>query len=292
MPARLLDGRALAQDLREEVTVRAARVRGWGAAPRLAVEIVGEDPASHAYARTIQRIGAKVGIDVQVDALPADITANNLRRRLWELDRDQSVHGVILQQPLPPHLDGQREYIAHAIPADKDVDGANPLNLGRLTFRENPWFVAATPEAVMLLLARSARWPLRGVRCCVVGRSTTVGLPLALLLLAQDATITIAHRQTRELGKRTSEAEVLIAAAGVPGLIRADMVAPGATVIDVGTTFADGKLVGDVVFDEVAEVAGEITSVPGGVGPVTNLVLLRNVVKTAEARTQPREVTD
>jgi methylenetetrahydrofolate dehydrogenase (NADP+)/methenyltetrahydrofolate cyclohydrolase len=280
MPARLLDGRALAEDLREEVAMRAARLRARGIAPRLTVAIVGSDAASVAYVRSIERAGTKTGVDVTLDALPAGAGEEMLRARLQALGDDPNVHGIILQQPLPPHLGIRR--IAEAMPPHKDVDGANPVNLGRLAFASGTEFVPATPSAVMLLLERSAHWPLRGVRCCVVGRSNVVGLPVALLLLGRDATVTIAHRETRDLARRTAEAEVLVVATGVPGLIRGEMVQPGATVIDVGTTFVDGALVGDVAFDEVAAVAGEITPVPGGVGPVTNIALLRNVVLAAE----------
>jgi methylenetetrahydrofolate dehydrogenase (NADP+)/methenyltetrahydrofolate cyclohydrolase len=280
MPARLLDGRALAADLREEALVRIERLRARGIAPRLTVVLIGSDGASHSYARSIARAGAKMNVDVELDALPADAGEDALCARLQGLGDDPNVHGIILQQPLPAHLGIRR--IAEAMPLQKDVDGANPVNLARIAFALDATFVPATPMAVMLLLERSRRWPLRGVRCCVVGRSSVVGLPVALLLLGRDATVTIAHRGTRDLGRRTAEAEVLIAAAGVAGLIRADMVAPGATVIDVGTNFVAGASVGDVAFAEVAEVAGEITPVPGGVGPVTNVALLRNVVLAAE----------
>ena len=280
MPARLLDGRALAADLREEVAVRAERLRARGIVPRLTVAIVGGDAASVAYVRSLERAGARTRVEVMVDALPAEADEDELRARLRALGDDPHVHGIILQQPLPPHLGIRR--VAEAMPPQKDVDGANPINLGHLAFATGSEFVPATPSAVVLLLERSRHWPLRGVRCCVVGRSNVVGLPVALLLLARDATVTIAHRETRELGRRTAEADVLVVAAGKPGLIRGDMVAPGATVIDVGTTFVDGAVVGDVAFDEVAAVAGEITPVPGGVGPVTNVALLRNVVIAAE----------
>jgi len=280
MPARLLDGRALAADLREEALVRIERLRARGIAPRLTVVLIGSDGASHSYARSIARAGAKMNVDVELDALPADAGEDALCARLQGLGDDPNVHGIILQQPLPAHLGIRR--IAEAMPLQKDVDGANPVNLARIAFALDATFVPATPMAVMLLLERSRRWPLRGVRCCVVGRSSVVGLPVALLLLGRDATVTIAHRGTRDLGRRTAEAEILIAAAGVAGLIRADMVASGATVIDVGTNFVAGASVGDVAFAEVAEVAGEITPVPGGVGPVTNVALLRNVVLAAE----------
>jgi methylenetetrahydrofolate dehydrogenase (NADP+)/methenyltetrahydrofolate cyclohydrolase len=280
MAARILDGRALATELRDEIAARAARLRARGIAPCLVVAIVGEDAASIAYVRSIEKAGTNVGVGVRVDTLPADAGEDDLRTRLRALGDDPLVHGIILQQPLPRHLGIRR--VAEAMPPHKDVDGANPVNLGRLAFASGTEFVPATPMACMLLLERSERWPLRGARACVVGRSNVVGLPVALLLMARDATVTITHRETRNLARHTRDAEVLVVATGIPGLIRADMVTPGATVIDVGTTFTDGKLVGDVAYEEVAGVAGEITPVPGGVGPVTNVALLRNVVLAAE----------
>ena len=280
MPADILDGRALAAELRVEIAARAERLRARGIVPRLIVAIVGEDPASHAYVRSLEKVGVKVGVDVRVDVLPASASEDDLRARLHALGEDPLVHGVILQQPLPQHLGIRR--IAEAMPPHKDVDGANPVNLGRLAFASGTEFVPATPMACLLLLERSRHWPLRGVRACVVGRSNVVGLPVSLLLMARDATVVVTHKETIGLARHTREAEVLVTATGVPGLITADMVAPGATVIDVGTTFVEGKLVGDVDFDAVANVAGEITPVPGGVGPVTNVALMRNVVLAAE----------
>jgi methylenetetrahydrofolate dehydrogenase (NADP+)/methenyltetrahydrofolate cyclohydrolase len=280
MAARILDGRALAAELRDEVATRAGRLRARGIVPRLVVAIVGEDPASRAYVRSLEKVGAKAGVEVAVDALPAQADEAALRARLEALGADPLVHGVILQQPLPPHLGIRR--IAEAMPPAKDVDGANPVNLGRLAFASGTEFVPATPMACVLLLERSSRWPLRGMRACVVGRSNVVGLPVALLLMARDATVTVTHKETRDLAHHIRDAEIVVSATGVPGLIRAEMIAPGATVIDVGTTFVDGALVGDVAYDEVAAVAGEITPVPGGVGPVTNVALMRNVVLAAE----------
>jgi methylenetetrahydrofolate dehydrogenase (NADP+) / methenyltetrahydrofolate cyclohydrolase len=280
MAAEILDGRALAADLRQEISARAQRLRRTGIAPCLTVAIVGEDAASIGYVRSIERAGASTGVDVRIAALPAHAAEDDLRALLRSLGDDRAVHGIILQQPLPAHLAIRR--IAEAMPPHKDVDGANPINLGRLAFASGTEFVPATPMACLLLLERSRRWPLRGVRACVVGRSNVVGLPVALLLTARDATVTIVHRGTRDLAHHTRDAEVLVAATGVPGLIRAEHVAPGATVIDVGTTFVGGKLIGDVAYDEVAAVAGEITPVPGGVGPVTNVALMANVVTAAE----------
>jgi methylenetetrahydrofolate dehydrogenase (NADP+)/methenyltetrahydrofolate cyclohydrolase len=280
MPASILDGRALAAELRLDIARRSDALRARGIAPRLVVAIVGEDAASVAYVHSLVAVGAKVGIDVTVDALDAQAGTGALRARLGELGRDDSVHGIILQQPLPRHLDIRE--VADAMPADKDVDGANPINQGRLAFGSGTEFVPATPAAVMLLLERSSRWPLAGVRACMVGRSNVVGLPVSLLMMRENATLTVTHEKTVDLAHHTRDAEVLVVATGVPGLIRADMVFPGATVIDVGTTFVNGKLLGDVAYEEVAAVAREITPVPGGVGPVTNVALMRNVVLAAE----------
>lgn len=283
MTARILDGRALAADLRAEIAARAQRLRARGIAPRLEVVIVGEDAASAAYVRSIEKAGANAGVDVRVAALHAEADENAVRGVLQLLGRDPLVHGVILQQPLPAHLGIRR--IAEAMPPHKDVDGANPVNLGRLAFASGTELVPATPMAVMLLLERSERSPLRGVRACVVGRSNVVGLPVALLLMARNATVTVVHKETRDLARHTRDAEVLVVATGVPNLVRGHMVAPGATVIDVGTTYVDGKLVGDVDYAEVSAVAAEITPVPGGVGPVTNVALMRNVALAAERLT-------
>jgi methylenetetrahydrofolate dehydrogenase (NADP+)/methenyltetrahydrofolate cyclohydrolase len=266
--------------LRRDVAQRSAALRARGIAPHLVVAIAGEDAASLAYVHSLVRVGEAAGIDVTVDALDARASEHDVRALLERLGGERSVHGVILQQPLPRHLDIRR--IADAMPAAKDVDGANPVNQGRLAFGSGTEFVPATPAAVMLLLERSSRWPLAGVRACMVGRSNVVGLPVSLLMMRENATLTVTHEKTVDLRHHTSDADVLVVATGVPGLIRADMVRPGATVIDVGTTFVDGKLVGDVAFDEVAAVAREITPVPGGVGPVTNVALMRNVVLAAE----------
>jgi methylenetetrahydrofolate dehydrogenase (NADP+)/methenyltetrahydrofolate cyclohydrolase len=280
MAARILDGRALAAELRQATAERSVRLRARGIVPRLEVVVVGEDAASAAYVRSLQTAGTKAGVDVGVARLAGDSDEARVRTELHALGDDPLIHGVILQQPLPPHL--ELRTIAEAMPPAKDVDGTNPLNLGRLAFRTGTALVAATPLAVMLLLERSERRTLRGARACVVGRSSVVGLPAALLLMARDATVTIVHRGTRDLAAHTREAEIVVAAAGIPGLIRAEMVAPGATVIDVGTNYVDGKLCGDVAYDEVAAVAGEISPVPGGIGPVTNVALMMNVLTSAE----------
>lgn len=267
-------------DLRTELVARSAALHDRGVHPKLVIVFVGENESSLAYVRNLVRTGERVGITVAVERLAEDATPAEIRFRLEALHDDPHTHGVMLQQPLPPHL-SIRE-IADAMPAHKDVDGTHPTNQGHLAFGSGTEYVPATPAAVMLLLERSPHWPLRGRRAVMIGRSIVVGAPVAMLMLAQDATVTILHRESRPLQPYVKMAEVVVVAAGVPGLIRGDDLMPGATVIDVGTTLVDGILKGDVDFESAVEVAGAITPVPGGVGPVTNVALLRNVVKAAE----------
>lgn len=281
MNARTLDGRALAAELREGLSLRTAALRARGLVPRLLVVMVGEDESSLAYVRGMKSLGAKIGVDVTVDVLAADCAARALYDALQRAGEDDAVHGVILQQPLPGHLSIRA--FASAVPEAKDVDGTNPVNAGRLAFATGTRFVPATPGAVMLLLERSAAWPLAGKNVVVVGRSSVVGLPVALLALAQHATVTIVHSKTHDIATRVRAADVVIVAIGRPALVDASWIAPGATVIDVGTTVIDGRLRGDVDFESVRTVAAEVSPVPGGVGPVTNVALMRNVVTAAEA---------
>ncbi len=281
--ARILDGRALAAELRAELTERATLLRARGITPRLLVAMVGEDESSLAYVRGMKSLGAKIGVDIDVDILPQAIDDAGVRAALERYDRDPAIHGVILQQPLPPHL--AIRAIAGAMPARKDVDGANPYNQGRLAFASGARFVPATPAAVMLLLERSSAWPLRGRDVTVIGRSNVVGLPVALLIMAQGATVTVTHKDTRDIVDHVRRAEVVVVAAGAPHLVDATWLRPGAVVIDVGTTVVDGKLLGDVDFASASAVAGEITPVPGGVGPVTNVALMANVLSAAESLT-------
>jgi methylenetetrahydrofolate dehydrogenase (NADP+) / methenyltetrahydrofolate cyclohydrolase len=280
VPASILDGRSLAADLRTELLERTSALRERGIHPRLVLVFVGEEESSLAYARNLTQTGERVGIKVEIDVLARDASATEVRARLDLLRRDGGTHGVMLQQPLPEHL-SIRE-IADAIPLHKDVDGANPTNQGHLAFGSGAEFVPATPAAVMLLLERSPHWPLRGRRATMIGRSIVVGAPVAMLMLAQDASVTVLHKESASLQPYLRLSEVVVVATGVPGLIRGEDLMPGATVIDVGTTFVHGELKGDVDFESAAAVAGAITPVPGGVGPVTNVALLRNVVKAAE----------
>ncbi|MBV8116341.1 MAG: bifunctional 5,10-methylenetetrahydrofolate dehydrogenase/5,10-methenyltetrahydrofolate cyclohydrolase [Candidatus Eremiobacteraeota bacterium] len=280
MPAKILDGKALAADLRTELLARTSALRSAGIHPKLVIVFVGENESSSAYVRNLVKTGERCGVDVSVDRLSADASLDDVRAHLEHLGNDASVAGVMLQQPLPPRLPIRQ--IADAIPPHKDADGSHPMNQGHLAFGSGTEYVPATPAAVMLMLERSPHWPLRGKRAAMVGRSIVVGAPVALLMLAQDATVTVLHRESGPLRPFLREAEVVVAATGVPGLIRGEDLRPGCTVIDVGTTVVDGKLRGDVDFESALEVAAAITPVPGGVGPVTNVALLRNVVKSAE----------
>jgi methylenetetrahydrofolate dehydrogenase (NADP+)/methenyltetrahydrofolate cyclohydrolase len=281
MAASILDGRALANELREGLTLRASALRERGVVPRLVVVMVGEDASSLAYVSGMRKLGTRIGIELEIDTLPATVDDAGVRAALELRARDASVHGIILQQPLPAGLSIRR--IADAMPVSKDVDGTNPINQGRLAFATGAQFVPATPAAVMLLLERSDKWPLRGREVTVVGRSNVVGLPVSLLLMARDATVTVTHRETLDIREHTRRAEILVVATGVPNLVDAEWIRPGATVIDVGTTVVDGVLLGDVDFSSARTVAGEITPVPGGVGPVTNIALMRNVLSAAES---------
>lgn len=280
MSAHILDGKALAADLRTELIARTNALRELGIHPKLVIVFVGENESSVAYVRNLVKTGERVGVTVEVDRLPEHASAADVRERLEGLRDDPDVHGVMLQQPLPLHL-SIRE-IADAIPVHKDVDGTHPVNQGHLAFGSGTEFVPATPAAVMLLLERSPHWPLRGRRAVMIGRSIVVGAPVAMLMLAQDATVTVLHKESVSLQPYVQMAEIVVVATGVPGLIGGKDISPGATVIDVGTTVVSGELKGDVEYESAVEVAGAITPVPGGVGPVTNVALLRNVVKSAE----------
>jgi methylenetetrahydrofolate dehydrogenase (NADP+)/methenyltetrahydrofolate cyclohydrolase len=280
MAARILDGRALASELRDGLARRVAALRERGVAPTLVVVMVGEDDSSLAYVRGMLSLGTKIGIDVVVDVLPLTADDAGVRAALQRYEADAAVHGVILQQPLPRHLHARS--IADAMPERKDVDAMNPVNQGRLAFATGARFIPATPAAVMLLLERSAMWPLAGRDVTVIGRSNVVGLPVSLLLMAQNATVTVTHKETQAIREHVRRAEVVVVAAGAPQLVDASWLREGATIVDVGTTVVDGRLLGDVDFASAVRVAGEITPVPGGVGPVTNVALMRNVVVAAE----------
>ena len=273
----LIDGRAIAADLLATVTTEVTKLRDGGTVPTLAIVVPTDDDATAWYVRSIARTAAKVGIEVrQIDL--HDATGAELADQLDALSADPAVHGIICQTPLPAGV--TLDQLGQHIAVGKDVDGANPESLGRLA-SGLPAYAPATAQAVVEIL-KHERTELNGAHVVVVGRSNVVGKPAALLLLAEHATVTICHSRTRDLADRTREGDVLVAAVGRARMLGADHVKPGATVIDVGTNPTDdGKLVGDVDTEAVVPVAKAITPVPGGVGPVTTALLLRNVATAA-----------
>jgi methylenetetrahydrofolate dehydrogenase (NADP+)/methenyltetrahydrofolate cyclohydrolase len=279
MSAQLIDGNALARSIREDVARRVVRLAARGLVPGLAVVLVGEDPASSVYVRNKVKDCGEVGIASTLDRLPADTTEDALLARIAVLNADPSVHGILVQLPLPAHIDAHR--VIEAISPAKDADGFHVSNVG-LLLTGQPLFRPCTPYGVMKMLEHAGA-RLDGAEAVVIGRSNIVGKPQALMLLAAGATVTICHSRTRDLAAHTRRADVLVAAVGRPNLLTADMVKPGAIVIDVGMNRdAQGKLCGDVDFAGVREVAGAITPVPGGVGPMTRAMLLVNTIEAAE----------
>ncbi|OYD94021.1 bifunctional methylenetetrahydrofolate dehydrogenase/methenyltetrahydrofolate cyclohydrolase [Nostoc sp. 'Peltigera membranacea cyanobiont' 210A] len=276
--AKLLDGKALAAKIQQELAVAITQLQPKiGRPPGLAVLMVGDNPASAAYVRNKEKACAKVGIASFGKHFPAETTLEELEEVIAALNHDKRVDGILVQLPLPNHLDAVT--LLHQIDPDKDADGLHPVNLGRLV-RGERGLRSCTPAGVMRLL-EEYEIPLQGKQAVVVGRSILVGKPMALMLLEADATVTIAHSRSHDLKTITQNADILIAAVGRPGLISADMVKPGAVVVDVGmnrVTDANGKsrLIGDVHFESTADIAGFITPVPGGVGPMTVAILLEN----------------
>ena len=276
---RVLDGKAVAQAVKDEV---AEAVSTLDYVPGLATVLVGDDPASHSYVRGKRRDAEQVGVRSIHHELAASTSQETLISLIASLNDDDDVDGILVQLPLPGDLDG--ETAVEAIDPAKDVDGLHPFNLGKLLLGE-PGLRPCTPSGVLRILDHYGI-ETAGTRTVIVGRSFLVGRPLAMLLSEKgvDATVSLAHSRTPDLAELTREADILVAAAGAPGLIGADHVKPGATVIDVGVNRTDQGLVGDVDFDAVVEVAGAITPVPGGVGPMTRAMLLSNTLRAAEAR--------
>jgi methylenetetrahydrofolate dehydrogenase (NADP+) / methenyltetrahydrofolate cyclohydrolase len=275
LSAQVIDGKAVAARVREQVR---SEVEAMDGKPGLATILVGDDPASAVYVRMKREDSAEVGIESFHHEPGADVSADSLAALIRSLNADDRVHGILLQLPLPAHLD-QDEFISLIDPA-KDVDGLTPTNAGLLMQGREEAMVPATPQGVMELLA-DAQAELEGARAVVLGRSILVGKPVAQLLLAANATVTHCHSRTRDLPAVCREAEVLVAAVGSPRLVTADMVGEGAVVIDVGTNRTDEGLVGDVDFEAVSQRARAITPVPGGVGPMTRAMLLVNTLRAA-----------
>jgi len=277
--AAIIDGKAIAAGIRAELGIRVARLAGHGVVPGLAVIIAGNDPASAIYVRNKARASGEIGIRSEVHALDAAISQETLAAFVRRLNADPAVHGILVQLPLPRHIDTRA--VIETIAPEKDVDGFHYFNVGSLV-RGEPAFYPCTPWGVMKMLEHEGV-PVEGAHAVVVGRSTIVGKPMALLLLNGGATVTICHSKTRDLPSMTRQADILVAAVGRAHLIRGDMVKPGAVVIDVGINRQpDGKLSGDVDFEAARAVASRITPVPGGVGPMTIAMLLANTVTSAE----------
>jgi methylenetetrahydrofolate dehydrogenase (NADP+)/methenyltetrahydrofolate cyclohydrolase len=280
MSARLIDGKAIASRFREEARLRTARLRNEGVVPGLAVVIVGHDPASKVYVRNKALACEQVGMHSEVHSLSAETTQAQLIAFVRRLNEDEAIHGILVQLPLPKHVDSRA--VIEAIVPEKDVDGFHFHNIGSLVVGADAGFYPCTPWGVMQMLAHEGI-AVEGKHAVVVGRSTIVGKPMALLLLNAGATVTMCHSKTRDLGAMTRQADILVAAVGKPRMIGAAMVKPGAVVIDVGINrLSDGKLAGDVYFEGVREVASLVTPVPGGVGPMTIAMLLANTVRSAE----------
>jgi methylenetetrahydrofolate dehydrogenase (NADP+) / methenyltetrahydrofolate cyclohydrolase len=276
--ARLIDGKAIAATLRAEVSVKVAAA---GFTPCLAVILVGEDPASQVYVRTKDRAAREAGIEARTIRLPSDTSQAYLLGMIEALNEDPEVDGILVQLPLPRGIDPLA--VIEAIDPAKDVDGFHPTNVGHLA-DGRPVLVPCTPLGVMKLL-RAAGIEITGARAVILGRSAIVGRPMARLLLAADATVTVAHSRTRDLPAECRRADILIAAVGRPEMVRGDWINPGATIIDVGINrLPNGRLVGDVAFDACSAVAGAITPVPGGVGPMTVACLLENTLTAALRR--------
>lgn len=281
MSAQILDGKALAAEIRSEVKTQVAALAEKGVSTALAVILVGDDSASQVYVRNKIKACADTGIRSLEFRMPAETTQQQLLAKIAELNADESVDGILVQLPLPKQINA--DAVISAIDPAKDVDGFHVANAGALVTGKQG-FVPCTPFGVMRLIEKSGVNP-RGKSAVIVGRSNIVGKPMALLLLAADATVTVAHSRTPDLSAVTRNADILVAAVGRAKLIKADMVKPGAVVIDVGMNRDEnGKLCGDVDFAEVKEIAGSITTVPGGVGPMTIAMLMQNTVLAAQMR--------
>jgi 5,10-methylene-tetrahydrofolate dehydrogenase/methenyl tetrahydrofolate cyclohydrolase len=288
MTAAIIDGKAIAEKVRQEVRQAVARMKeDHGYTPGLATVLVGENPASATYVRSKRKTCEELGIRSIGHELPADATQQQVEKLVADLSANPNVNGILVQLPLPKHLD--EEAVLNTISIEKDVDGFHPVNIGRLAMKgRDPLFIPCTPYGCIVLLEESGI-PLRGADAVVVGRSNIVGLPVAMLLQKRDATVTICHSRTRNLADRIRQADIVIAAIGQMEMITGDMIKPGAAVIDVGinqkadpTAKRGYRLVGDVDFESAKEVAGAITPVPGGVGPMTIAMLMKNTLRAAE----------
>ena len=284
MPAQLIDGNLLSKKLRAEIATRSAILTAKGVRPGLAVIVVGDDPASQVYVRNKVKACEDVGFHSVLERYPAELDEAQLLVRIATLNADPSIHGILVQLPLPKHIAADR--VLEAIASEKDVDGFHVANAGALMVGA-PLFKPCTPYGCMKML-ESIEYPLRGARAVVIGASNIVGKPMAMLLLQAGATVTICNSKTKDLSVHTKEADILVVATGKPKMITGNMIKSGSVVIDVGINrLPDGKLCGDVDFDTAKYVAGWITPVPGGVGPMTITMLLMNTLEAVERSMKP-----
>lgn len=278
MAAKLLDGKKVSARIKNELALETEKLKKEGINPGLAVVIVGNDPASRVYVNNKKKACAEVGIYSEEYALPEETTEKQLLELIDELNKNDKINGILVQLPLPKHLD--EKTVLYAIDPKKDVDAFHPVNVGRIMIGDFD-FVPCTPAGVMELIAESGI-DVAGKNCVVIGRSNIVGKPQAMLLLHKNGTVTVCHSKTKDLPEITKKADILVAAVGRAKFVTKDMVKPGAVVIDVGMNRDEnGKLCGDVDFEKVSEIAGAITPVPGGVGPMTIAMLMKNTVKAA-----------
>jgi len=278
MPAKIIDGKKIASQILKEVRAEVSELLSRGITPRLSVILVGDDPASVLYARSKERACRKSGIDYELRTFAEDAREESVLEELRELSADKSCHGIMVELPLPRHMDKER--IMMAIDHVKDVDGINPINRGQMFTKKSGLF-PVTPQSCIEIMKRSGI-TIEGKNVCLIGRGDTVGKPLIFLLLNENATVTVCHTRTRDLSFHTKKADIIVAAAGKPGLVTKDMVNPGVVVVDAGINQVDGKTVGDVDFEGVSEIAEAITPVPGGVGSLTTALLQKNLLRAIE----------
>ncbi len=273
--ANLIDGKAVAAQIREEVIAEVAQLREQGITPKLAVILVGDDPASVVYAKSKQTASNKVGIDFELFTMGSDTPEEEVLALINRLNADKSVHGIMIELPLPKHISKAR--VMSAVDPKKDVDGVHPINRGYILSGEEGLF-PATPQSCIEIMLRSGI-EIAGKHAVIVGRGETVGKPLVFLILKHNATVTVCHSKTPDLGSFTRQADILIAAVGKAKMIKGDMVKPGAVVVDAGINEIEGGICGDVDFEAAKEIAGAITPVPGGVGSLTTVLIFENVLK-------------
>jgi len=279
MSAKIISGKEVAKAIRDELKEETIQLAEKGIIPGLTVILVGEDPASQIYVNMKAKACGEIGIRSEVIRMDQSTTQEVLLQEITRLNQDNNVHGVLVQLPLPKQID--ENAIINAISPDKDVDGFHPINVGKLAIGEDP-LLPCTPHGILELIRRTGT-EIKGKNAVVIGRSNIVGKPVSLLLLRENATVTITHSKTKNLSSVASQADILVVAIGKPEMVTKDFVKPGAVVIDVGTNrLENGKVVGDVKYDEVQEVAGFITPVPGGVGPMTITMLLKNTIEAAK----------